>query len=156
MYKYCRLSLLIGIFFLLTWTSGSTRTDAAGAVSMTVNNPYCAQASPASSTCLINVRTISATSSDPNFRGLQITINGETRAYFSTFFETSVYINREMIGQGLEVTCGRPNASGLPGYGLQYSIGISGIISGGSSTTDTAIVNCPSFEARVYLPKVSK
>lgn len=156
MRQYRLLSLLICLFILLICTSGSARTAAPDAVSLTVSNPYCAQAAPSSSTCLINVRNISATSSDSNFRGVQITIDGKTRAFFSTFFETSVFINEQMMGKGLEVACGGPNASGLPGYGLQYNVGISAIISGSSSTSDTSIVNCPYFEARVYLPTVSK
>jgi hypothetical protein len=156
MRKYRLVSLLVFLFFLLTCTSGSARTEAPGAVSLTVSNPYCVQASPSSSTCLINVRNISATSSDPNFRGVQISISGKTRAFFSPFFENSVSISSQMMGKGLEVVCGRPNASNLPGYGLQYSVGISAIFTGSSSTTDTANVNCPYFESRVNLPAVSK
>ena len=147
-------SLLICLSALLIGTSGSARTLAPEALSLIVSNPYCTQASAASSTCLINVRNISATSSDPNFLGVQISINGKTRAYFSNFFENSVYINDSMMGKGLQVTCGRPNASGLPGYGLQYNLGISALVSGGSPTTDTAVVTCPAFESKLYLPVV--
>jgi hypothetical protein len=154
--RYRLLSLFICSFFILITTSGSARMVANSGVTLTVNNPYCAQASPSSSTCLINVRNISATSSDPNFRGVQITINGKTRAFFSNFFETSVFINDGMMGKGLQVTCGRPKASGLPGYGLQYSVGISAIVSGSSPTTDTANVTCPSFESKSYLPMLKK
>jgi hypothetical protein len=147
-------SLFICLSALLIGTSGSARTLAPQAVSLTVNNPYCVQPSTASSTCLINLRYLSATSSDPNFLGVQITINGKTRAYFSNFFENSVYITDRMMGKGLQVTCGRPNASGLPGYGLQYNLGISAIVSGGSPTTDIAVVTCPAFESKLYLPIV--
>ncbi len=150
------LSLFICSFFILVSTSGSARMATNAGVTLTVSNPYCAQASPSSSTCLINVRNISATSSDPNFLGLQITINGKTRAFFSNFFETSVFINDGMMGKGLQVVCGRPNASGLPGYGLQYSVGISAIVSGSSPTTDTANVTCPSFESKAYLPMLKR
>ena len=157
MHPYRLVSLFICISLLLICTSSSTRTSAEGAaVTLTASNPYCTQPAPASSTCLINARYISAKSSDPNFRGVQITINGKTRAFFSNFFETSVFINKNMLGNGLQVVCGRPNASGLPDYGFQYNVGISAIVSGSSPTTDTAIVNCPSYEARVYVPMVNK
>lgn len=156
MRRYRLLSLFICSFFMLLSASGSTRTLASGAVTLTVNNPYCAQALPSSGICLINLRNISATSTDPNFLGVRITINGKTRAFFSKFFETSVYINQGMIGNGLQVVCGRPNASGVPGSGQIYSVGISAIVSGSSPTTDTANVTCPSFESRSYLPMLKK
>jgi hypothetical protein len=139
---------------MLTSTSGSARTSSPDAVSLTVSNPYCAQASPISPTCLIYVRYISATSTDPNFRGIQISIDGKARAFFSNFFETSTYINDSMMGKGLQVFCGGPNASGVPGYGLQYSVGISAIVTGSSPITDTANVTCPYFESRLYLPMI--
>lgn len=126
------------------------------AISLNVSNPYCSQAVPATSTCWINVRNISAASSDPNFLGVQITVNGKTRAMFSNFFETTVNINEKMIGKGLQVVCGRPNASGVQGYGLKYQVGISAVFSGSGATTDTANVTCPSYEARLYLPELNK
>jgi hypothetical protein len=149
-------NLLICSFCLLVGTSGSTGTASPAAVSLTVNNPYCVQAPLPSSTCWINVRNISATSSDPNFLGVEITVNGKTRAYFSNFFETAVYINKRMLGNGLRVICGRPNASGVPGYGLKYNVGISAIVSGSSPTTDTAVVACPAYESKAYLPTVRR
>ena len=149
-------SLIICLSALLIASSGSARTLAPEAVTLTVSNPYCTQPSTASSTCLINLRYLSATSSDPNFLGVQISIDGKTRAYFSNFFENAVYINDRMMGKGLQVTCGRPNAGGVPGFGLQYNLGISAIVSGGSPTTDTAVVTCPAFERRLYLPIIRK
>jgi hypothetical protein len=59
-----------------------------------------------------------------------------------------------MMGKGLQVFCGGPNASGVPGYGLQYSVGISAIVTGSSPITDTANVTCPYFESRLYLPMI--
>jgi hypothetical protein len=148
--------LIICLSALLVGTSGSARTLAPDAVSLTVSNPYCIQPSTASSTCLINLRYLSATSTDPNFLAVQISVNGKTRAYFSNFFESSVYVNDRMLGKGLQVTCGRPNASGLPAYGLQYNLGISAIVSGSSPITDIANVTCPAFERRLYLPIMEK
>jgi hypothetical protein len=151
-----RLASLLICLFLLVGTSGSARTSSPDAVSLTVSNPYCAQALPPSSTCFINMRTISATSSDPNFLGVEITVNGKTRARFSNFFETSTYFNQLMLGKGLQVMCGKPNASGVPNYGLQYSVGISAIVSGSSPITDTANVTCPAYESKAYLPTIRK
>jgi hypothetical protein len=156
MRHYRLVSLFVCLFFLPICTSGSARTVSPDTVALAVNNPYCAQASPSSATSLINVRNIYATSSDPNFLGVEITVNGKTRAFFSNFFETSVFINKRMMRNGLQVICGRPNASGLPYYGLQYNVGISAIVSGSSPTTDTAIVTCPFFEGKAYLPMVRK
>jgi hypothetical protein len=148
--------VIICLSFLLVSGSGSAHTSSPDAVVLTVSNPYCAQALPPSSTCFINVRTISATSSDPNFLGLEITINGKARARLSNYFETSTYLNQLMLGKGLKVICGRPNASGVPGFGLQYSVGISTIVAGSSSITDTANVTCPSYESKAFLPAVRK
>jgi hypothetical protein len=156
MRHYRLVSLFICFFFILVSASSSARTASPDAVSLTVSNPYCTQAAPSSPTCLINVRSITATSSDPNFRGVQITVNGKTRAFFSNFFETSVFINDRMMRNGLHVICGLPNASGVPNYGLQYSVGISAIVSGSSPTTDIANVTCPSYESDAYLPLVTK
>jgi hypothetical protein len=153
---YRLLSLIICSFIMLAFTSSSAHTFSPDAVSLTVSNPYCAQAAPASPTCLIKVRYISATSTDPNFLGVQISINGKTRAFFSNFFENSTNINDAMMGNGLQVFCGGRNASGVPGYGLQYSVGISAIVSGSSPITDTANVTCPYFESRLYLPMIEK
>ena len=150
------ISLLICTGILLIGTSGSARTLAPDAVTLTVNNPYCTQPSVTSSICLINVRTISANSTDPNFLGIQLTVNGKTRARFSNFFENSVLINTEMMGKGLQVTCGRPNASGVAGYGLQYSLGITALISGGSPITDIANVTCPAYESKIFMPIIRK
>jgi hypothetical protein len=156
MRRYRLVSLLICSFIMLVVTSGSARTSSPDAVSLTVSNPYCTQSSPASPTCLIYVRYISATSTDPNFRGVQISINGKPRAFFSEFFENAVYINDSMMGKGLQVICGGPNASGVPGSGLQYGVEISALITGSSPITDTANVTCPFFESKLYLPMIKR
>jgi len=61
-----------------------------------------------------------------------------------------------MMGKGMQILCVKPNSSGLPGYGFQYSLGISAIVSGRSPTTDIANVTCPAFESRTDLPLVMK
>ncbi len=156
MRKYRHGALLICLCFLLAGASSSTRSDPQGQVSLTVSNPYCSQTSPGSPTCLIVMRSISATSSDPGFLGIQISIAGKTRAFFSNFFENSVAINSSMLGDGLQVECGEPNASGVAGYGWVYNVGISATFSNSNPTTDTAVVTCPFYQDRLYLPTVRR
>jgi hypothetical protein len=124
------------------------------AVTLSASNPYCVQSSPATGACIINFRYLSA--SDPAFNHLEISIDGKVRAYMTAFFETSVYLNYAMLGDGLQVACGSPNASGIPGYGRQYVISLTAYATGSPAITDTAVVNCPYFEGKNFLPVVSK
>jgi hypothetical protein len=156
MRKYRHGTLLICLFFLLASASSSARSEPQGQVSLTVSNPYCSQVSTNSPTCLIVFRSIYATSSDPGFLGIQISVNGQARAFFSNFFENTVTINNSMLGNGLQVECGEPNASGVAGYGLVYNVGISATFSNSSATTDTAVVTCPYYQDRLYLPTLRK
>jgi hypothetical protein len=148
--------MTLGLGLVMLLAGEPNRVSSQVGLTMTVNNPYCVQAEPASGVCLINVRNFYAVSSDPNFAYTVITINGKVRMRMTGFFETSAYLTDRMLGRGLQVTCGLPNASGIPGYGLQYQVGLIANFYGGSPVTDTAIVTCPYYQGKNYLPALEK
>ena len=73
-----------------------------------------------------------------------------------TFFENSAYLTNLMLDKGLKVACGGPNASGVPGFGRVYSVGLIGYDTTGSPVIDTANVTCPFYEGKTFLPVVRK
>ncbi len=156
MHRYRFFILLAGLGLMLVSNRASSHLAAPGQATIVLNNPYCVQPSPALGTCVLNARNVSVSSSDPNFTGLQVTVNGNTRAFLSAFFETAVYLTDDMLGPGLQVACGLPNAGGVAGYGYRYTLGFSAIISGNPASTDTAEVSCPAFESKTYMPLVKK
>jgi len=126
------------------------------AVTLTVSNPACVQSSTQSGACYINFYYINAVSTDPNFSRIEISIDGKNRLRMTAFFENSIYFSGSMIGKGFQVSCGRPNASGVPGYGRIYPVNISAYVSGSSPITDIANVTCPAYESITYLPIITR
>jgi hypothetical protein len=135
---------------------GDPAQDVPQAVTLTVSNPACVQSSIQQGACYINFNYIYATSTDPNFTSIEVTIAGKNRLRMTTFFENSTYLTGSMIGRGLLVTCGRPNASGVPNFGRIYPVSISARVTGGSPITDIANVTCPAYESTNYLPLINK
>lgn len=152
-----RFLFLIAVLVLIGSLSGepSLASSQAG-VSLTVSNPTCTQAKDIAGTCYLNLRYLNASSSDPTFSHVEISVDGKVRAFYSTFFESSVYVGNAMQGKGLQVKCGLPNASGDPLYGQQYQVVITAFLADVPSVTDTANVNCPYFLGKNLLPVVTK
>jgi len=147
------LAICLGLSLALC--GGSVRAEQT-ATTLTVSNPTCAQAVATTGACTINIKSINVSSSDPLFSHVEISINGKVRAYLSSFFEQNIYLNSAMLGEGLQVTCGLPGASGDPAYGNQYQVGIAAYITGSSPIVDSAVVYCPSFVSKSFLPLVSR
>jgi hypothetical protein len=143
--------LLIPIIF-----SGSSQAASPDAITLNISNPTCTQVKTNSGSCLINIRAMSANSSDPSFSHVEISISGKVRAYYSTFFESAIYADYRMLGNGLQVSCGGPNASGDPNYGQKYEVVITAFLADVPSITDTAIVYCPYFFGKNLTPLVIK
>ena len=156
MFRRLQLILLFaGVFGLLAFTGGSARA-LPNALTLQVSNPYSAQVAADTPACVIRIRSISASSSDPNFTGVQISVNGKTRAYVSNFFETSTNLSEEMLGEGLQVVCGTPGSGGVAGEGKTYTVEISAIVHGGSPVNDTTNVTCPFYVSKTYLPNIRR
>ncbi len=90
------------------------------------------------------------------FSRIEISIEGKVRLRMQSFFESSAYLSESMLGSGLKVPCGGPNASGVPGFGKVYSVQLTGYTIPGSPVTDIANVTCPYYEGKIFLPTVRK
>ena len=125
-------------------------------ISLTVNNPDCAQSQVETGACYINLRNMSATGSDSSFDHVDVSINGKVRLRMQNFFESASYFSEDMLPQGLKVSCGGPNASGNPNYGKLYSVTIQPYMGTVLGPTDTANVYCPYFKGQINLPLIKK
>jgi hypothetical protein len=136
----------------------SEPSQAASPAAITLNqsNPTCTQINTGTGVCVINMRYLSATSNDPTFSHVEISIAGKVRAYYSAFFESSIYVDYSMLGNGLQVSCGLPNAGGDPKYGKEYQIVTTVYLADVPTLTDTANVYCPYFIDKQLLPLVGK
>ncbi len=135
---------------------GAQALAAPQALSFTVSNPVCTQTPAKTGICQINIRSISANSSDGTLLGVEIGINGKLRARINTFFENNAYLTQKMLNGGLQVPCGGLGAGGLPGYGQVYSVSVVAVLVGGTSSTDIASVACPAFTGTTYLPMMRR
>jgi hypothetical protein len=151
-----RIFLIIAVLLVLALSGQPSRASSPESITLTLSNPTCHQVKSNTGTCYINLRTLSATSDDPTFTHVEIAIDGKVRAYYSAFFEESVYASYAMLGNGLEVTCGLPNAGGDPKSGNIYPVDIIAYLADVPALTDTANVTCPYFVSTNLLPLVSK
>ena len=128
----------------------------ATSVSIALSNPACVQVHSTSDACSIQIDYVIASGSDPTFSRLEILVNSKLRVYMPGFFESFAYLTHSMIPDGLRVTCGRSNASGLPDYGQAYTLTANAYMVDGTSATDSMTVFCPAFDGRTYLPLLKK
>ena len=154
MHRYHYLLLLVSLGFISIYNRASGQANTPSSTTLTVSNPYCAQVQTSPWICNINMAYANASSTDSSLQALQISVDGKTRVYVSTFFEPGVNFGTKMLGPGLQVVCGVPNASGVPGYGKIYNVGISALFTNSQPITDTANVTCPAYESRTYMPVV--
>jgi hypothetical protein len=136
--------------------SGGIVRAAPTVTTLTVNNPTCAQLQVATNACVIKIRSISASSTDPLFSHVEISVNGKLRAHLSAFFEQNIYLISAMLAEGLQVSCGLPGASGDAAFGNQYSVGISAHITGSPPIVDVANVTCPYYVSKSFLPLTNR
>lgn len=123
-------------------------TEVAATTSLSVNNPYCVR-SRAPTACTINFRAITATSDDPTFAGLEISIGGKLRFRENTFFESSTAFYAHMAPGGMTVACGFDGDGGIAGYGRVYSAVVTMVQSSGN-VTDVASIPCPPAADRIF------
>jgi hypothetical protein len=61
------------------------------------------------------------------------------------FFQTSMYVPYNMLGQGFRVPCGSPGASGDPSMGSSYAYTIRARDSNNLSSANYGTVYCPAY-----------
>ncbi len=146
------------LVFSLVLALGGEPVSAApnASVIMNISNPYCVQSTSDPDVCYIVLRSMTASSPDSNLFRFEIAIDGKVRLRMHTFFEDSILLSYAMLGKGLKVACGAPNASGIPGYGRIYSVNLSAYGFTGSPIVDIANVTCPAGSNKNYLPLISK
>jgi hypothetical protein len=152
------LPLGIGFALILPFLGQTMRATAfpAATVSLTMSNPTCAQARPASGACSLEMRYVVASGSDQSFSRVEVLVDGKLRVYMAGFFESTAYLTNLMIPGGLSVPCGSPNESGLPNFGRAYVITANAYMADGTSATNSMNVFCPAYDGKFYLPIVQK
>ncbi|MEJ5310267.1 MAG: hypothetical protein WHX52_10875 [Anaerolineae bacterium] len=101
---------------------------------------------PGQDSCYINWYYLSVGAS-PNYM-ITMTATIDTIgpvAHVQGFFQTSMYIPYNMLGQGIRVPCGSPGAGGNPQLGNAYAFTIRARDSAGLSSTNYGTVYCPPF-----------
>jgi hypothetical protein len=106
----------------------------------------CYQPDHTQNNCYINWYYLSVDAS-PNY---MITMTAVLNAYGPVahtqgFFQTSMYVPYNMLGQGFKVACGSPGAGGNPGLGNAYAYTIRARDSAGLSSANYGTVYCPPF-----------
>ncbi|MBN1373300.1 MAG: hypothetical protein JW987_15290 [Anaerolineaceae bacterium] len=147
------LSTTIVLALLLFINNWSTT---AATISLDITNPVCVQARSDTGTCYIKAFDISANGSGGSFSQLSVYVNGKLRLNMQGFFESSAYLNADMIGTGLAVACGMPNASGDPAFGNIYTLSVTASMTDGANTWGSAQVRCPYYDGKVFLPNVRR
>jgi hypothetical protein len=104
----------------------------------------CYQPVPGQDTCYINWYYLSVSASPNYIISMTVKLNAfGIAARSSGFFQTSMYIPYNMLGQGFKVACGPKGAGGNPDLGNAYSYTIRARDSAGLSSANYGTVYCP-------------
>jgi hypothetical protein len=147
--RYLFLTATLALLLIIPFRSSTAAT-----ISLVINNPVCVQPDPASSACYIKTLSAVATGSESSFSQLNVLVDNKLRLSMMGFFEANAYLYSDMLGNGLAVACGRPNASGNPDYGKSYILKITASMSDGANTWGSAVVRCPYYDGKIYLPNI--
>ena len=106
----------------------------------------CYQPDPAQDMCKINWFYL-AVSADPNYMiAMTVTLNAYGPvAYTQGFFQTSMYVPYNMLGQGFTVPCGALGAGGNPSLGNAYSYTIKARDSSNLKSANYGTTYCPAY-----------
>jgi hypothetical protein len=104
----------------------------------------CYQPDSTQDTCYVNWYYMSV-DANPNYMVIMtVTLNStQTVARVSGFFQTSMYVPYNMLGQGFKVACGPPGAGGNADLGNAYSWKISALDSAKLKSANYGTVYCP-------------
>lgn len=101
---------------------------------------------PAQDSCYINWYYMSVSASPNYMITMTATLNNiGPVAHIQGFFQTSMYIPYNMLGQGVKVPCGSLGAGGNPQLGNAYAFTIRARDSAGLSSANYGTVYCPAF-----------
>jgi hypothetical protein len=83
---------------------------------------------------------------------MTVMIDDQIRDYHAGFFQTSMYIPGDMLGDGFRVTCGAPGSGGYANLGMAHSYTLRAKETGGLKAANYGSVYCPADVVHVYLP----
>jgi hypothetical protein len=107
----------------------------------------CYQPDHTQNSCYINWYYLSVDASPNYMITMTATLNDfGPVAHTQGFFQTSMYVPYNMLGQGFKVPCGSPGAGGNPGLGNAYAYTIRARDSAGLSSANYGTVYCPPFQ----------
>jgi len=106
----------------------------------------CYQPDPSQNSCYINWYYMSVDAS-PNYMITMTAFlnNFGPVAHTQGFFQTSMYVPYNMLGQGFKVPCGSPGAGGDPQLGNAYAYTIRARDSSNLGSANYGTVYCPPF-----------
>jgi hypothetical protein len=101
---------------------------------------------PSQDSCYINWYYLSVDASPNYMITMTATINNSGPvAHIQGFFQTSMYVPNNMLGQGFRVPCGSLGAGGNPQLGNAYAYTIRARDSAGLSSANYGTVYCPPY-----------
>ena len=106
----------------------------------------CYQPDPAQNMCYMNWYYLSVNASPNYMIAMTVTLNTIGVAASSRgFFQTSMYIPYNMLGDGIKVPCGQAGASGQPQLGNAYAWTIRARDSANLTSANYGTTYCPSY-----------
>lgn len=106
----------------------------------------CYQPNPARDACYINWYYLSVSASPNYMITMTATLNDfGPVAHTQGFFQTSMYIPYNMLGDGVQVACGPLGAGGNPTLGNAYAYTIRARDSANLSSANYGTVYCPAY-----------
>lgn len=107
-------------------------------------SPTCSLPEPGTNVCYIQWSYLNVTASAGQYIvTTTVALDGHLQAYFSGFFQTSLYIPSDMTGDGFRVACGAPGVEGNPEQGYMYDYTIRARETGGLGAANYGTVSCP-------------
>jgi hypothetical protein len=104
-------------------------------------------------TCYIQWSYLYVTASSSQYIiSMTVSISNQIRAYYSGFFQSSMYIPGDMQTPGFRVSCGEPGSGGNADLGRAYPYTIRARETGGLKSANYGTVYCPADTIRLYLP----
>lgn len=120
-------------------------------------SPVCERPRPASNDCYIRWGYMQVSASSSQYIiSMTVEIDGDMRANYSGFFQTSMYVPTEMSPKGFKVACGTPDDSIIPGLGRSHSYIIRSRETGGLKAANYGSVTCPAGPYAIFVPVASK
>jgi len=126
-----------------------------------VSNPYCYVSKPEQGMCKINWSWIYISAAPATYmKSLTIEIGGEKRAIYRGFFDTYIYVEAKMNGEGFTVPCGSPGANEDEDelFGITYAYKLTAVDNTDESSIALEELRCPGVTviSTLYLPALGK